>query len=275
MAPKLRSSTAADTGKKAKKRRVGERSDRGEGAEASESDEDKAAMSPPIALCNRTMMEGLKHLSKVDPVLATLIKKHDTPPKLLPNTKDKAFASLCKSIVCQQLSSASAGSILKKFENLCGDVEPEVISNLTEGQLRSAGLSKRKASYIQDLSTFFCDGRLSDESLAGMSNDDVQEALIAVKGIGVWTVHMFSIFHLGRPDILPVGDLAVRKGFHLAYELDALPKEDEMTRISDCWRPYRSLGAFYMWKALESSSAAKSPVKKKKSAKKDTEDVPE
>lgn len=117
--------------------------------------------------------------------------------------------------------------------------------------LRGIGISARKASYLHDLSRNFLEGGLSDAAIKLMEDEKLMSALTAVKGIGVWSVHMFMIFALHRPDVLPVGDLGVRKGFSKLYGLKDLPTPAEMERLSAPWRPYRSLGAWYMWRLIE------------------------
>lgn len=122
------------------------------------------------------------------------------------------------------------------------------MAGLTEPQLREIGISGRKASYLHDLSQHFLSGALSDEKLIVMEEDELVTALTAVKGIGVWSAHMFMIFWLHKPDVLPVGDLGIRKGFQKLYQLKAVPTVAQMEELASSWRPYRSLGAWYLWR---------------------------
>lgn len=128
---------------------------------------------------------------------------------------------------------------------------PAVIAALTDEQLREVGISGRKATYLHDLAKHFLSGELSDEKLVMMNEDELVKVLTAVKGIGVWSAHMFMIFYLHKPDVLPVGDLAIRKGFQTLYRLKALPSVTEMEQLASSWRPYRSLASWYLWRVKE------------------------
>ena len=113
------------------------------------------------------------------------------------------------------------------------------------------GVSGRKATYLHDLAKHFLSGALSDEKLVMMDEDELVKVLTAVKGIGVWSAHMFMIFYLHKSDVLPVGDLAIRKGFQTLYRLKALPSVTEMEQLASSWRPYRSLASWYLWRVKE------------------------
>lgn len=125
---------------------------------------------------------------------------------------------------------------------------PAVIAALTAEELRAVGVSGRKSDYLHDLADKFLSGALSDEKLAAMSEDDLVSALTAVKGIGVWSAHMFMIFYLHKPDVLPVGDLGIRRGFQKLYQLKKEPSAAEMQALALSWRPYRSLASWYLWR---------------------------
>ena len=128
--------------------------------------------------------------------------------------------------------------------------EPAAFLAASDEQLRAAGLSRQKMAYLRDLADKFASGELSEGILHEFDDDVVIERVSAVKGIGRWTAEMFLIFSLGRPDVLPVDDLGVRRGMQVAYGLPELPKPEEMRRIAEPWRPYRSAGTWYMWRAL-------------------------
>jgi DNA-3-methyladenine glycosylase II len=128
---------------------------------------------------------------------------------------------------------------------------PDEILETTEEQFRAAGVSKQKASYFRDLALHISEGRLDFERIEEQSDDEVIAKLTAVKGIGVWTAHMFLMFHLARPDVLPIGDLGVRNGMRAAYGLEATPTPKQAAEIGERWRPYRSVGSWYMWRAAE------------------------
>ncbi|XWS45425.1 hypothetical protein CRYUN_Cryun15aG0135700 [Craigia yunnanensis] len=181
---------------------------------------------------------ALNHLRTSDPLLATLISTHP-PPKLSPC--NSPFLSLSKSILFQQLASKAANSIYTRFISLCGNesnVLPNTVLSFTPQKLREIGVSARKASYLHDLSDKFSTGILSDTSILTMDDETLFQMLTAVKGIGPWSVHMFMIFSLHRPDVLPVGDLGVRKGVQIFYGLKELPKPLQVEQICEKWRPY-------------------------------------
>jgi DNA-3-methyladenine glycosylase II len=119
---------------------------------------------------------------------------------------------------------------------------------MTDEQLRAAGISRQKASYMRSIGEHFADGRLSDRTLMRASDDDVIEAVTQIKGVGRWTADMLLMFCIGRPDVLPVGDLGVQSSMKLAYGLKELPKPAEMEAIAEPWRPYRSAGSWYLWR---------------------------
>jgi 3-methyladenine DNA glycosylase/8-oxoguanine DNA glycosylase len=127
---------------------------------------------------------------------------------------------------------------------------PEQLLALGEEPLRAAGLSRQKTAYMRDLSEKFASGELREDEFEGEEDEEVIRKASSVKGIGRWTAEMFLIFSLGRPDVLPVDDLGVRRGFQITYGLDELPKPEEMRRIAEVWRPYRSVGTWYMWRCL-------------------------
>src|SRR3990170_1584079 len=127
---------------------------------------------------------------------------------------------------------------------------PQQLLAANDDDLRAAGLSRQKLAYLRYLSEKFAGGQLNEGEFAAEDDEEVIRKVTAVKVIGRWTAEMFLIFSLGRPDVLPVDDLGVRRGFQLAYGLDDLPKPEEMRRIAEGWRPYRSVGTWYMWRSL-------------------------
>ncbi|KAM1810394.1 hypothetical protein ACFX12_027159 [Malus domestica] len=194
---------------------------------------------------------ALQHLRSSDPNLTALIDSY-TPPSF--DSSRPPFISLARSIIYQQLATKAAQSIYNRFVSLCGgeaSVVADVILSLSAQQLRTIGISARKASYLHDLAEKYSDGTLSDSSILEMDDEALLTMLTLVKGIGVWSVHMFMIFSLRRPDVLPIGDLSVRKGVKLLYGLKELPKPLEMDELCEKWRPYRSVGSWYMWKYME------------------------
>ena len=193
---------------------------------------------------------GVKHLRKSDPVLREVIRR--AGPYALKLKRDR-FQALVYSILAQQISGKAAAAMRKKLEDLAGPegLTPRRISTLSFEELRGAGLSKQKASYILDLAQRVHTGTLTLDRLARCSDDTVIESLIEVKGIGVWTAHMFLIFSLGRLDVLPHGDYGVRSAIQKLYGLEDLPDRETCHRIAEPWRPYASIAAWYCWRSLE------------------------
>ncbi|KAM0032498.1 putative DNA-3-methyladenine glycosylase II [Helianthus debilis subsp. tardiflorus] len=195
---------------------------------------------------------AINHLRSADPLLADVIDNHP-PPSF--DSNQPPFLALTKSILYYQLEYTAGTSIYTRFVNLCGGengVVPETVLSLTTQQLKQIGVSGRKASYLYDIANKYNSGILSDELLVKMDDDRLLfMTLSMIKGFGSWSVHMFMIFSLHRPDILPVSDLGVRKGVQLLNMLDELPRPSQMEELCGKWRPYRSVGAWYMWRFVE------------------------
>jgi DNA-3-methyladenine glycosylase II len=172
-----------------------------------------------------------------------------------------AYGALVRSITGQQLSTKAAATIYGRVADLYGGntPTPQQIIETDPDDLRAAGLSRAKAAYLRDLAEHVIDGDLPIDDLAELPDEQVYAVLTAVKGLGRWTVDMFMIFHLGRPDVLPVGDLGVRKAMQTEYGLKELPKPDEMERIAEPWRPHRSLASLYLWESLDNRPGAGNP----------------
>ncbi len=193
--------------------------------------------------------EATKFLKR-DPKLAKIIKQvGDYNVKI---TKNR-YQSLVEAIIAQQLSGAAAGAILKKFKKLYKSKFPKPIEVIKtpDSKLRSAGLSKMKISYIKDLSKKIKTNQLNMRIISTKSDEYVVDQLTNVKGIGRWTAEMFLIFSLGRLDVLPVGDLGLKKGIQLMHSFNELPNEKEIERLAESWRPYRTVATWYLWKSLQ------------------------
>jgi DNA-3-methyladenine glycosylase II len=161
------------------------------------------------------------------------------------------YKSLVEAIITQQLSGKAADTISKRFRRIYGRFpKPVDVIRTPDSKLRAAGLSGMKVSYIKDLSTKIESGEIRMSSLKNMTDGEVVEHLTQVKGIGRWTAEMFLIFSLGRLDVLPVGDLGLRKGIQRLFSLPDLPEEDEIEDIAEKWRPYRTVATWYIWKSL-------------------------
>ncbi len=145
--------------------------------------------------------------------------------------------------------------IFGRLTEAAGEITPRNILKLSPEKLRGIGLSKQKSAYIRDLAALTQAKKVVFETLSELSDDEVIEHLTVVKGIGVWTAHMFLIFALRRPDILPTGDLGVRTAIRKAYDLEELPKPAQIEEIAKAWRPYSSIAAWYLWRSLENDAA--------------------
>jgi DNA-3-methyladenine glycosylase II len=174
---------------------------------------------------------------------------------------DDAYGTLVRSITGQQLSTKAAATIYGRLTELYGGrtPTPEEILATDPQQLRAIGLSNAKAAYLRDLAEHIVDGELPVDQLAELPDAKVCELLTAIKGLGRWTVDMFLMFHLGRPDILPVGDLGIRKAMQIQYGLEELPKAAEMEQIAEAWRPHRTLASLYLWESLDNRPGAGNP----------------
>jgi DNA-3-methyladenine glycosylase II len=196
-----------------------------------------------------------QHLMKRDPVLRPHIRRN-SPCKLRPYPHGQHFATLVTSILSQQLSSSAAGTIIGRFKDLYLPAkfpEPGQIIETEHEDLRGAGLSNAKARYVKDLAARTIDGTLALKRISRMKDDEVIEMLVKVNGIGVWTAHMFLMFSLGRLDVLPVGDLGIRKGIQQAYGLSALPSPAEIEDLAERrgWRPYCSVASWHLWRIID------------------------
>ncbi|KAG6489990.1 DNA-3-methyladenine glycosylase 1-like [Zingiber officinale] len=194
---------------------------------------------------------AFRHLRAADHHLAPVIDSHE-PPSL--QCLHPPFHALTRSILYQQLAFKAGSSVYTRFLSLCGGEEsvvPEAVLALTPHQLRQIGVSARKASYLHDLARKYHSGILSDAAIVSMDDKSLFTMLTMVKGIGAWSVHMFMIFSLHRPDVLPVGDLGVRKGVQMLYGLEEVPRPSQMEQLCEHWRPYRSVGSWYMWRLVE------------------------
>ena len=195
------------------------------------------------------MRKAINHLKKSDPVLAAIIERVG-PYRM--EFGEPVFHSLAESIVYQQLNGKAAETIFKRFAALAGDpVTPERIAKLTDGEMRSVGLSKQKSSYLRDMAERALRGELDFSRLAEMSDEEVIKHLTQVKGVGVWTAHMFLMFTLKRPNVLPTGDFGVQTAIKKHYKKRKLPKPVQMEKMAKCWEPYRSVACWYLWRSLD------------------------
>ena len=193
-----------------------------------------------------------------DPVMAEMLDRFGPLDEVLRRRgrrPTEAYGALLRAIVGQQLSTKAAKSIYGRLEEMFDGRAPTPAELLAADpeEVRAVGLSRPKVAYLRDLAEHVEDGRLELDRLADLPDDEVIAQLIAVKGLGEWTAHMFLIFHLGRPDVLPVGDLGIRNAAALAYELEGPPKPAELTELAEAWRPHRSLASLYLWRSLDNT----------------------
>jgi DNA-3-methyladenine glycosylase II len=195
------------------------------------------------------MKDAIEHLRRSDPILSEIIGRVGD---YAIQFREPDFETLVKSIVYQQLSGRVASVIFGRLTAAAGGrLTPENILKLRPARMRALGLSTQKTAYIRDLARHTRDRRLIFEELAALPDEAVIERVTKVKGIGVWTAHMFLIFALRRHDILPTGDLGIRNAIRRAYGLAELPTPAEMERMAERWRPYCSVASWYLWRSLE------------------------
>jgi DNA-3-methyladenine glycosylase II len=193
--------------------------------------------------------KAVQYLKSSDPILGAIVEKVGPcrmefgPPE---------FHSLAEAIIYQQLNGKAAITIFKRFAALAGEpLTPQGILKLSDEQMRSAGLSKQKTSYLRDMAERANRGQLDFSRLHQLTDDEVITHLTQVKGVGVWTAHMFLIFTLKRPDVLPTGDFGVRMAMRKLYRKRKMPDPKQMERIARSWQPYRSVACWYLWRSLD------------------------
>ncbi|HUF27894.1 MAG TPA: hypothetical protein VMM18_13040 [Gemmatimonadaceae bacterium] len=195
---------------------------------------------------------AIRHLSTADPTLASIITRVGAC-RFEPRTDGTHFEALLRSIIYQQLSGRAAATIHGRFVALYprrSATAARVLST-TDDTLRSVGLSRQKIGYMRDLAARVEARELPVRTLHHLPDDELIEALVRVKGIGRWTAHMFLMFRLGRPDVLPELDLGIQKAIQIAWRRRKLPKPADVTRIGARWAPYRTVASWYLWRSLE------------------------
>lgn len=203
--------------------------------------------------CQFVTARHTKHFASADPIMARLIEWIG-PIRLVPR-RAAPFESLVRSIIYQQLSGKAAGTILGRFQALFGDgrfPSPEQVLASSLEQLRSAGLSRPKTTYVRGIAERAVTGLLPTlDDCDQLADHEIIERLTEIKGVGRWTVEMFLIFNLGRTDVLPVHDLGVRRGFQIAYGKRQMPEPEQLERFGERWKPYRTRAARYLWRAVD------------------------
>jgi DNA-3-methyladenine glycosylase II len=195
------------------------------------------------------MRRAILHLKKADPILADIIERVG-PYRI--NYDEPSFASLAEAIVYQQLHGKAAATIFKRLTDVAGlPLTPDGILKLSEQQMRAVGLSKQKLSYLRDLAAKTQSREVDFLKLPDLPDEEVIKHLTRIKGIGVWTAHMFLMFSLRRSDVLPTGDLGIQMAVKKHYRKRKLPKPKDMEKIAKCWSPYRSVACWYLWRSMD------------------------
>lgn len=195
---------------------------------------------------------AIEELKTVDPIIRAHIEAHEPCPLKPKSGGRDHFEQLARNIAYQQLAGKAAATIWGRVRALVdGPFTAEAVRLLSEEELRGAGLSGNKMLSLRDLADHVLTGQLPLDRLARQSDDQVIEELVRVRGIGRWTAEMFLMSQLGRLDVWPIGDLGVRNGYRLLYKLPELPTVQELDAYGDKYRPYRSVAAWYMWRAAD------------------------
>jgi DNA-3-methyladenine glycosylase II len=200
------------------------------------------------------MSEALRHLRRVDPVMAQLIRRAG-PYAVGPKRGVGPYEALVQAVAHQQLTGKAAQTILGRFYALYGGdccPEPARLFETSEERLRGCGFSRAKAASLKDIAARTLDGTIPPRrSLSRMKNEAIIERLVEARGVGRWTVEMFLMFTLGRPDVLPVDDYGIRLGYKIAYGKRTLPKQKALARLGEMWAPYRTTASWYLWRAVD------------------------
>jgi DNA-3-methyladenine glycosylase II len=201
------------------------------------------------------------HLRRTDPVIARLIDEHGGPLPLEPDSRGRPaelYGALVRTIAGQQLSVKAARAIWTRLTARFDGRTPtpeEILADDPDALRVAAGFSRAKVAYLRSLAEHVVSGELELDRLAELPDEEVMRELTAVKGLGAWSAHMFLMFTLHRPDVLPVGDLGIRNAIRAQYGLDALPSPAKIEALAEPWRPYRTRACLYLWRSLENRPA--------------------
>ena len=199
----------------------------------------------------QVMEDGINYLSSLNKNLSKFLKQFDVP--VLPIEKDY-FWSLTRSVIYQQISGKAAKKISDRYLKLFSKgskMSPIDVIKIDIEKIQNVGISRQKSGYIKNIANAFDEGLVNEAQLHKLSDKEIIDQLVKIKGVGRWTAEMFLIFTLRRPDVFPVTDLGVQKGFQIYYDLDELPSIDMMNEKSENWKPYRTIMSLYLWFAVE------------------------
>ena len=199
----------------------------------------------------QVMEDGINYLSSLDKNLSNFLKQFDVP--VLPIEEDY-FWSLIRSVIYQQISGKAAKKISDRYLKLFSKgskMSPVDVIKIDIEKIQNVGISRQKSGYIKNIANAFDEGLVNETQLHKLSDKEIIDQLVKIKGVGRWTAEMFLIFTLRRPDVFPVTDLGVQKGFQIYYDLDELPSIDMMNEKSENWKPYRTIMSLYLWFAVE------------------------
>ena len=199
----------------------------------------------------QVMEDGINYLSSLDKNLSKFLKQFDVP--VLPIEEDY-FWSLTRSVIYQQISGKAAKKIADRYLKLFNKgskMSPIDVIKIDIEKIQNVGISRQKSGYIKNIANAFDEGLVNETQLHKLSDKEIIDQLVTIKGVGRWTAEMFLIFTLRRPDVFPVTDLGVQKGFQIYYDLDELPSIDMMNEKSENWKPYRTIMSLYLWFAVE------------------------
>lgn len=199
----------------------------------------------------QVMEDGINYLSSLDKNLSKFLKQFDVP--VLPIEEDY-FWSLTRSVIYQQISVKAAKKISDRYLKLFNKgskMSPIDVIKIDIEKIQNVGISRQKSGYIKNIANAFDEGLVDETELHKLSDKEIIDQLVKIKGVGRWTAEMFLIFTLRRPDVFPVTDLGVQKGFQIYYDLDELPSIDMMNEKSENWKPYRTIMSLYLWFAVE------------------------
>lgn len=208
----------------------------------------QAALSPQAAAAPAYWQDACKHLAKRDRVMKKLIQ---TFSGSVLQSRGNAFNTLARSVVGQQISVKAAQSVWNRFSVLTPELSPQTVLKLRVDDMRAAGLSARKVEYLVDLALHFSSGTLHTDEWERMTDDAIIAELVAIRGIGRWTAEMFLIFHLMRPNVLPVDDVGLINGISAAYYSGEPVSRSDVKELAVSWSPYSTVATWYIWRSLD------------------------